>query len=364
MLVNEYAKKAMTIHNQQPEPLSDNDRELLSAYLDQQLKAEEQAHLEERLLVEPLLRAELEELRATVQIVRELQPMPLPRSFTLATDVVPQKRPWWQRGWWVWSGAGAVATLLIVFVVTSTMSLGTQSASDSMPQAAPQPEHLAEQEAQTPVPSPAIVAQAPDEAITSAPARSVIATSSMTYGTPVWTQTSAVPERYATPLPSVAARSFIPRTSHVLPENSTSLSAEQTLPPGQQVIVPTQPAEQSPAAASATPTTESEEQAGDFAAATADEELSEAESIDEEPQATTRTDEKNTVPTDTEGDSGAVAPASPQSIPDAQSPESQGDPAEAARSNTLLLISTIVTFLVLLSFLWFLWHNQQRKKNQ
>jgi hypothetical protein len=343
----------MTIYNQKPEPLSDNDRELLSAYLDQQLEAEEQAHLEARLLVEPLLRAELEELRATVQIFQELQPMPLPRSFTLAADTVQQKRPWWQRGWWVWSGAGAVATLLLVFVVASTMSLGTQSASDSMPQAA-----------QTPVSSPAIVAQAPDETTASAPPRSIIATSSITHGTPVWTQTSAVPERYATPLPSVAARSFIPRTSHVLPENPTLLSAEQTPPPGQQVILPTKPAAQPPAAASATPKTASEDQAENIAAATADEERPAAESMNEEPQGPTRTNEKNTAPPGTQGDSGAVASPTPPSPSDTQSPGSQGNSAAAARSNTLLLISTILTFLVLLSFLWFLWHNQQRKKNQ
>src|SRR5207249_744866 len=73
--------KAMTVpQNQQ---LSDADLELLSAYIDNQLTADERATLEQRLRDEPALRGTLDELRGTVTLLRDIPPLPPPRSFTL-----------------------------------------------------------------------------------------------------------------------------------------------------------------------------------------------------------------------------------------------------------------------------------------
>ena len=57
--------------------------ELLSAYLDDQLSAGERARLEAHLATDPHLQAELDALRQTVALVRDLPPVPLPRNFIL-----------------------------------------------------------------------------------------------------------------------------------------------------------------------------------------------------------------------------------------------------------------------------------------
>src|SRR6266516_1640226 len=72
--------------------LRDADLELLSAYIDNQLTSEERIALEARLGREPALRTTLDELRATVGVLRELEPLPPPRSFTLDPAVVAPRR--------------------------------------------------------------------------------------------------------------------------------------------------------------------------------------------------------------------------------------------------------------------------------
>lgn len=62
---------------------SDQDYELLSAYLDGQLTTAEQAALETRLEVDAALRGELAALRQTVALVRGLPVRRAPRNFTL-----------------------------------------------------------------------------------------------------------------------------------------------------------------------------------------------------------------------------------------------------------------------------------------
>jgi hypothetical protein len=67
--------------------------ELLSAYLDDQLDAEDRARLEAQLAADPALRAELEALRHTVALVRDLPKQPVPRNFLLPKTAVPKARP-------------------------------------------------------------------------------------------------------------------------------------------------------------------------------------------------------------------------------------------------------------------------------
>lgn len=69
----------------QKTPISD---ELLSAYIDGVVTNEERARVEAAVAADPVLAWELESLRRTVDLVRDLPPMPLPRNFTLREDQV------------------------------------------------------------------------------------------------------------------------------------------------------------------------------------------------------------------------------------------------------------------------------------
>lgn len=77
--------------------LSDRDLELLSAYLDGELDDRERSDLESRLADEAPLREALAELRATVELVRQLPRLRAPRSFALDPAVYGRRTPWWQR---------------------------------------------------------------------------------------------------------------------------------------------------------------------------------------------------------------------------------------------------------------------------
>src|SRR5262245_34906033 len=100
----------MTIpQNRQP---SDDELELLSAYLDNQLTAAERATLEQRLGREPALRAALDELGGTVALLRELAPLTPPRSFALdPAAFAPRPSPLFG---WLRLGATLASVLLAV----------------------------------------------------------------------------------------------------------------------------------------------------------------------------------------------------------------------------------------------------------
>lgn len=65
--------------------MSDFNRvmEQLSAYLDGELSADERAHLEQQLLTDRQLQAELDELRQTVALVQQMPILKAPRNYTL-----------------------------------------------------------------------------------------------------------------------------------------------------------------------------------------------------------------------------------------------------------------------------------------
>ncbi|MEM9952823.1 MAG: hypothetical protein AAF846_14545 [Chloroflexota bacterium] len=77
--------------NPTPQPeLSEQDAELLSAYLDAMLSDDERKQLEMRLEREPFLRSELASMRQTVTMIHALPTLKAPRNFTItAEDVAP-----------------------------------------------------------------------------------------------------------------------------------------------------------------------------------------------------------------------------------------------------------------------------------
>jgi hypothetical protein len=75
--------------------ITERDRELLSAYLDNQLEPAERARLETRLAGEPALSAELDALRRTVAAVHALPAVRAPRNFTLSAKTAPRRAANW-----------------------------------------------------------------------------------------------------------------------------------------------------------------------------------------------------------------------------------------------------------------------------
>ena len=94
--------------------------QLLSAYVDGEVTAEEAREVEELLASSEDARRELAELQATVDLVRGLPELELPRSFAL--DAAPKKR--WTL-WWpsvrMTGLATSVATMLLVGLVAGDM---------------------------------------------------------------------------------------------------------------------------------------------------------------------------------------------------------------------------------------------------
>ncbi|QPC83222.1 zf-HC2 domain-containing protein [Phototrophicus methaneseepsis] len=72
----------------EPYELTNRDAELLSAYIDGELDAEQRAALEARLASNPALRRQLRSLQQTVALVREMPTLRAPRDFTLTADMV------------------------------------------------------------------------------------------------------------------------------------------------------------------------------------------------------------------------------------------------------------------------------------
>ncbi|HEU5098860.1 MAG TPA: hypothetical protein VFU22_07575 [Roseiflexaceae bacterium] len=139
----------MTIH---PDPqLNDADLDLLSAYIDRQLDDGERAALEQRLSAEPALRGALEELRATVALLRDLEPLKPPRSFTIAAAAP-------RRAWlfpWPAIGSALVAMVCLLTFSFVLMRAGGQGGSAA---SAPAP---AAMEAAAATAMPAAPAEAP-----------------------------------------------------------------------------------------------------------------------------------------------------------------------------------------------------------
>ncbi len=90
------------------------DIELLSAYLDGELRSSDSARLESRLKTDPELASVLSDLRATRTLLRKLPSRKAPRNFTLTRKMVGQNPPL-PRTYPIFRFATAVATLMFFF---------------------------------------------------------------------------------------------------------------------------------------------------------------------------------------------------------------------------------------------------------
>jgi hypothetical protein len=115
--------------------LSDDDLELLSAYIDDQLVAEERRALDERLSREPNLRTALDELRGTVALLSELEPLGPPRSFTLdPAAFAPRRSPLFG---WLRLGATLASVLLALTFAVDFVGSGRVASQAGAPVSAP-----------------------------------------------------------------------------------------------------------------------------------------------------------------------------------------------------------------------------------
>jgi len=103
------------------------DIELLSAYLDKELKPSDESRLEARLKTDSELALVLNDLRATRSLLRKLPTRKAPRNFTLTRKMVGQNPPL-PRTYPIFRLATVVATLLFFFTI-GINSFGAQVAS-------------------------------------------------------------------------------------------------------------------------------------------------------------------------------------------------------------------------------------------
>jgi anti-sigma factor RsiW len=109
--------------------MNHRDLELLSSYLDGQLKPSDSARLEARLASDPDLRAVLADLRAARGLLRQLPMRKAPRNFTLTPKMVG-KNPPLPRSYPAFKFVTALASLMLFFTLGLNF-LGPQLASSS-----------------------------------------------------------------------------------------------------------------------------------------------------------------------------------------------------------------------------------------
>ena len=119
-------------------PVSPDDWELLSAYLDGQVSARENEQVRLRLEAQPELQRAFEELRRTRMVLRSVPRKRVPRNFTLTRAMVPERRPW-SRLVPSLSFASGLATLLLVITFAFEFLPGLNNSTQQMAAQAPAP---------------------------------------------------------------------------------------------------------------------------------------------------------------------------------------------------------------------------------
>jgi len=228
--------------------LNDHDLELLSSYIDGQLGADERREIERRLRDDAALRRAYDELRATVQALRDLEPLRPPRSFTFDPAVVAPPQPAARLGWGrLLQVAGVFAAILIAAIGTLSV-LGSLGAGAPQMAAAPTVPAVAPMVAAAPTVAPAAT-MAPLSARENAPAPAAGApaiTSDQAAGAPAL---ESAPE--ASPLATPAAAAAAEPAPEAAPAQTVATPAISS--PGTTDLVPPTPAPESPAPAAAGP---------------------------------------------------------------------------------------------------------------
>lgn len=116
----------------------EDDLERLSAYIDNQLSPAERRELEQRLAQEPQLQTVLAELRSTVYVLGELDPLLPPRSFTLDARMLSKPMPAPKPSFWAqWFqplsnfggalqlGSGLTGLALVLLATVQLLAVGT-----------------------------------------------------------------------------------------------------------------------------------------------------------------------------------------------------------------------------------------------
>jgi hypothetical protein len=106
-----------------------HDIELLSAYLDGELKSSDLAKMETRLKSDPELESAMNGLRATRTLLRRLPTRKAPRNFTLTRNLVEQNPPL-PRTYPIFRLATVVATLLFFFTIGITSFANQMNSQD------------------------------------------------------------------------------------------------------------------------------------------------------------------------------------------------------------------------------------------
>src|SRR5678815_4083049 len=96
--------------------MNQRDLELLSSYLDGQLKPSDSARLEARLSTEPNLRAVLDDLRSARGLLRQLPLRKAPRNFNITPKMVG-KNPPLPRTYPAFRFVTALASLMLFFTL-------------------------------------------------------------------------------------------------------------------------------------------------------------------------------------------------------------------------------------------------------
>lgn len=176
--------------------------ELLSAYIDDEVTAEERALVESHLATCTSCTHDMAALRQTVSLVGQLPYVPAPRPFTLRESDVrparPARRAWWRLPW-AQGLAAAAAILLCVVVVAGVYVLG-QGGTVGVP-AAPAP--VAMQQAAPASEAPA--EELPEEKSVVAEAERVVEAESVVETVVKETEDEAQPAAAAPPEPEKAA---------------------------------------------------------------------------------------------------------------------------------------------------------------
>ncbi len=112
-------------------PLDDRDLELLSAYLDNALTAEERAGVESRLAADADLRLELERLRLTKNLIGALPTLRPPRPLTVTREMLRPPRVLYFPATVAFSAISAAAAVIVllagVVLLSTTQSAPTES---------------------------------------------------------------------------------------------------------------------------------------------------------------------------------------------------------------------------------------------